>query len=78
MENTSIQHLYAEWQSAVFAHASLCRQAKLSGLTPDEIDELGRAYILRIDAAYARLKQAEAQQAQGERAQARQATGAIA
>jgi hypothetical protein len=61
MENTSIQALHAEWQSAVVAHASLIRDAKRSGLTPDEIDELGRTYVLRIDAAFARLKEAEAQ-----------------
>lgn len=63
MENANIQAFYAEWQAAVAAHASLVRDAKMSGLTAAEIDELGRVYALRIDAAFARLKQAEASQA---------------
>lgn len=63
MENANIQALYGEWQSAVAAHAGLFREGKMSGLTAAEIDELGRVYVLRIDAAYARLKQAEAMQA---------------
>jgi hypothetical protein len=60
MDSTNIKDLYDEWQSAVAAHAMLCRDGKMSGLTAEEIDELSRAYILRIDAAFARLKQAEA------------------
>lgn len=35
----------------------------MRGLTSQEIEEIGHAYVLRIDVAYARLKQAEAQQA---------------
>jgi hypothetical protein len=62
MENTSIQALYAEWQSAVVAHANLFREGRRSGLTQEEIDELGRSYVMRIDAAFARLKHAEAEQ----------------
>lgn len=68
MENANIQALYGEWQAAVAAHAGLFREGKMSGLTAAEIDELGRAYVLRIDAAYARLKQAEATQAAAARA----------
>lgn len=60
MENPNLQTLYAEWQAAVTAHASLFREGKMSGLTAAEIDELGRVYVLRIDSAFARLKQAEA------------------
>lgn len=63
MENANTHALYAEWQGAVAAHASLFRDGKMRGLTAEEIDELGRAYVLRIDVAYARLKEAEAVQA---------------
>jgi hypothetical protein len=68
MENANIQALYAEWQAAVAAHATLFREGKMSGLTAAEIDGLARVYALRIDAAFARLKQAEASQAAAARA----------
>jgi len=63
MESANIQDLYADWQSAVRAHESLCREGRMRGLTSKEIEEIGHAYVLRIDMAYARLKQAEAQPA---------------
>jgi hypothetical protein len=63
MENADIQTLHGEWQSAVRAHEAMIRNGKMSGLSSAELDELGRAYILRIDAAFRRLKEAEAQQA---------------
>jgi hypothetical protein len=62
MESANIQDLYDEWQRAVRAHVNLVRDGKMRGLTSSEIDNIGHAYLLRIDAAYARLKQAESQQ----------------
>jgi len=63
MESANLQGLYNEWQSAVSAYESLFRDGRMRGLTNGEIDELSHAYVLRIDTAYACLKQAEAQQA---------------
>jgi hypothetical protein len=44
----------------------MIRTGRISGLSARELDELGQAYVLRIDAAYARLKQAEAEQQQSQ------------
>jgi hypothetical protein len=63
MGSANIQDLYNEWQKAVQALTALMRDARLRGLTPEEIDELAAVYVLRIDAAFARLKRAEAEQA---------------
>jgi hypothetical protein len=62
MANANIQTLHNEWRDAVEAHAAMIRAGKLNGLTAHELDELGRGYVLRIDAAFLRLKQAEAEQ----------------
>jgi hypothetical protein len=62
MAQANIQTLHDEWQSAVEAHAAMIRAGKASGLTARELDDLGRAYLLRIDAAFMRLKQAEEEQ----------------
>lgn len=62
MGSANIQDLYNEWQKAVHAHTALLRDARLRGLTPEEVDELAAIYVLRIDAAFARLKSAETQQ----------------
>lgn len=62
MGNANIEALHLEWQSAVSAHESMVRTGRMSGLSGQELDELGRAYVLRIDAAFVRLKQAEAEQ----------------
>jgi len=64
MESANIQELYDDWQSAVQAHVILFREGRMRGLTSEEIEEIGHVYLLRIDAVYARLKQAEAQQAE--------------
>lgn len=63
MESANIQQLHDEWQSAVRAHVNLFREGRMRRLTNAEIEEIGRIYLLRIDAAYARLKEAEAQEA---------------
>jgi hypothetical protein len=65
MEGANIQNLYNDWQSAVRAHDALVRDGRMRGLTMAEIDEIGCAYMLRIDAAFARLKQAELQRGVG-------------
>jgi hypothetical protein len=62
MESANLQELYDHWQSAVQAHVELIRNGRMHGLTMAEIDVIGSAYVLRIDAAFARLKQAEARQ----------------
>lgn len=64
MESPNIQDLYAKWQREVRAHMNLIRDGRMRGLTSSESDDIGHAYLLRIDAAFARLKQAEAQQAE--------------
>jgi len=69
MESANIQTLYDEWQSAVRAHVNLFREARMRGLTTAEIEEIAPAYVLRIDAAYARLKEAEAREAANSEAQ---------
>jgi hypothetical protein len=61
MAHANIENLHHEWQSAVEAHAAMIRAGKISGLTARELDEVGQVYVLRIDAAFARLKQAEAE-----------------
>ncbi|MBV9761840.1 MAG: hypothetical protein JO340_14860 [Acidobacteriaceae bacterium] len=63
MERTKLETLYLEWQSTVQAHESFVRQARMSGLQPEEIAELGQAYEARIDVAFRRLKRAEAERA---------------
>lgn len=63
MDEANLRVLRREWESAVAAHAAMYRDAATRGLTHEEIAEVGSAYVLRIDAAYARLKLAEAGQA---------------
>lgn len=62
MERSDIQALRLEWESAVAAHGSVFREGRMRGLTWKEIENLASAYVLRIDLAYARLKEAEAMQ----------------
>ena len=61
MESANVKDLYSQWQSAVQSHAALVRDARMHRLHADEIRELERSYLVRIDAAFARLKQAEAE-----------------
>ena len=62
MGNANIQTLHDEWRSAVRAHAALISAGRMSGLTALELDEVARPYVLRIDAAFLKLKRAEEQQ----------------
>jgi hypothetical protein len=59
MERTNLETLHLEWKSAVQAHESFVRQGKMSGLTPEEIADLGHAYVMRIDLAFRKLRRAE-------------------
>ena len=63
MESANLQDLHNEWQSAVSAYESLFRDGRMRGLSNAEINELSHAYVLRIDTAFTRLKQAEEHQA---------------
>jgi hypothetical protein len=62
MANANTQTLHDEWQSAVRAHAALISAGRISGLTARELDDLERPYVVRIDAAFLRLKRAEEEQ----------------
>lgn len=61
MQRTNLDNLHLEWQTAVHAHESFVRHGRMSGLTPEEIAELGHAYVMRIDLAFRKLREAEAQ-----------------
>jgi len=52
--------LQEDWQRAVREHEQVARDARRRGISPQEFQKIGRAYLQRIDAAYARLKMAEA------------------
>jgi len=54
--------LQEDWQLAVREHEQVTRDARRVGLSPQEFQKIGRAYLQRIDAAYTRLKMAEGKQ----------------
>ncbi len=60
MADKNVQMLLEDWQRAVREHEQIARDARRRGLSPQEFQKIGRAYLLRVDAAYARLKMAEA------------------
>ncbi len=57
----NVQILQEDWQRAVREHAQVARDARRRGLSPQEFQKVGRAYLLRVDVAYSRLKMAEVQ-----------------
>ncbi|MBV9156712.1 MAG: hypothetical protein JO097_10660 [Acidobacteriaceae bacterium] len=59
MDETRVDALYREWQRSVREHACMVRDARMSGLTADELNALSEAYVLRIDTAYVRFLRAE-------------------
>lgn len=63
MRFSNVDLLYQEWQWLVRESASAMHAARISGLSDIEARLEERRYALRIDAVYARLKQAEAQSA---------------
>jgi hypothetical protein len=60
MADKNVQMLLEDWQRAVREHEQIARDARRRGISPQEFQKIGRAYLLRVDAAYTRLKMAEA------------------
>jgi hypothetical protein len=60
MTDSDVQTLQENWQQAVRDHEQVAREARRRGLSAQEFQKIGRAYLLRVDAAYSRLKMAEA------------------
>ena len=67
MTDVNVHMLQEDWQRAVREHEQVARDARLRGLSPQEFQKISRAYLQRIDTAYARLKMAEAQSPIGSR-----------
>lgn len=65
MDNTKVDALYKEWQRFVKEHACMLRDGRMRGLSPEELNDLGAGYVLRIDSAYARFIDAEQRQGRG-------------
>ena len=61
MENKTVRALYDEWQKAVRKHAELLRDTRGRGMAPWQIQKLSKGLLVEVDAAYARLRAAEAQ-----------------
>jgi hypothetical protein len=60
MENsTSVSDCQQSWQSAVREYEQMVRAARGRGLSARELQKISRPYLLRVDAAYVRLKLAE-------------------
>jgi hypothetical protein len=59
MADMNVQILQQDWQRAVREHEQVARDARRRGLNPQEFQKIGRAYLLRVDIAYSRLKVAE-------------------
>ena len=55
----NVQTLQQDWQRAVREHEQVARDARRRGLNAQEFQKVGRAYLLRVDIAYSRLKVAE-------------------
>jgi hypothetical protein len=49
--------LYEEWQQCVREYTRMVRSVRMRGISQEELDELSRPYIQRIDSAYAKFKQ---------------------
>jgi hypothetical protein len=60
MGPTNVELLYQEWQWLVSECASAMSAARCNGASQEELRSEERRHGLRIDAVYARLKQAEA------------------
>jgi hypothetical protein len=60
MADMNVQMLQEDWQRAVREHEQVAREARRRGLSTQEFHKIGRAYLLRVDVAYSRLKMAEA------------------
>jgi hypothetical protein len=60
MADSNVQTLQENWQQAVRDHEQVTREARRRGLSAQEFQKIARAYLLRVDSAYSRLKMAEA------------------
>lgn len=60
MGHEGVDLLYKEWQGLVRECASAMHAGRINGVSDDDLHAEMRCYALRIDAAYARLKRAEA------------------
>lgn len=56
MENAK-DAFYQEWQQSVREYTRMVRAMRMRGISHEELDELSRPYIQRIDSAYAKFKQ---------------------
>jgi hypothetical protein len=63
MRFTNVDLWYQEWQWLVRESVSAVHAARINGLTDREMRIEERRYALRIDAVYARLKEAESRTA---------------
>jgi hypothetical protein len=63
MRFTNVDLWYQEWQWLVRESVSAVHAARINGLTDREMRIEERHYALRIDAVYARLKEAESRTA---------------
>ena len=61
MQEANIDKLFEDWQRFVKEYACMMRQGRVSGMNPNELNAFCAPYVLRVDSAYARLKQAERQ-----------------
>ena len=61
MADVNVKMLQEDWQRAVREHEQVARDARRRGINPQEFQRIGKAYLMRVDAAYSRLKMAEAQ-----------------
>jgi hypothetical protein len=61
MDNKRVLALHEEWQRAVRKHTELLRDTRSRGLAAWQIQKVSKGALVEVDAAYARLKAAEAQ-----------------
>lgn len=60
MADINVQMLQEDWQRAVREHEQIARDARRRGISPRDFQQIAKAYLMRIDVAYSRLKMAEA------------------
>ena len=60
--NNKVRTTYEEWQRAVRLYDEQLRDARRRGLSAIQIRDLTQGYLLAVDVAFARYKQAEAEE----------------
>ncbi|HMF75530.1 MAG TPA: hypothetical protein VK604_07690 [Bryobacteraceae bacterium] len=63
--NSKVRANYDLWQGAVRKHEEMIRNARGNGLTPSQVHNMSTVYLVAVDVAFARLKQAEAEPERG-------------